>query len=54
MLGKQIGVFQFRWLAIGDPEPVSEARIGILMTSLVAGIRGFLVLTKALPKKVTQ
>jgi NhaA family Na+:H+ antiporter len=91
VLGKQIGVFLFSWLAIKtgraalpagvtwgqiwgasclagvgftmslfiselafkDPEIVSEAKIGILAASLVAGIMGYLVLTRALPKRKT-
>jgi NhaA family Na+:H+ antiporter len=89
VLGKQIGVFLFSWLAIktgraalpsgvtwaqvwgasclagvgftmslfiselafNDPDLVSEAKIGILVASLVAGVLGYLVLTRALPKK---
>ena len=89
VLGKQIGVFLFSWLAIKsgraalpagvtwgqiwgasclagvgftmslfiselafkDPEIISEAKIGILAASLVAGILGYLVLTRALPKR---
>jgi len=89
VLGKQIGVFLFSWLAIKSgraalpsgvtwgqiwgascsagvgftmslfiselafksPEIVSEAKIGILAASLVAGVLGYLVLSKALPKK---
>ncbi|MGB5399471.1 MAG: Na+/H+ antiporter NhaA, partial [Thermoanaerobaculia bacterium] len=91
VLGKQIGVFLFSWLAIKsgraalpagvtwgqiwgtsclagvgftmslfiselafkDPEIISEAKIGILAASLVAGILGYLVLTRALPKRKT-
>jgi len=91
VLGKQIGVFLFSWLAIKsgraalpsgvtwgqiwgasclagvgftmslfiselafkDPEIVSEAKIGILAASLVAGIMGYLVLARALPKRKT-
>ena len=91
VLGKQIGVFLFSWLAIKsgraalpsgvtwgqiwgasclagvgftmslfiselafkDPDIVSEAKIGILAASLVAGIMGYLVLTRALPKRKT-
>ncbi len=89
VLGKQIGVFLFSWLAIKtgraalpagvtwgqiwgascvagvgftmslfiselafkDPEIVSEAKIGILVASLVAGVLGYVVLTRALPKR---
>jgi NhaA family Na+:H+ antiporter len=91
VLGKQIGVFLFSWLAIKtgraalptgvswgqmwgvsclagvgftmslfiselafeDPELVSEAKIGILMASLIAGVLGYLVLTRALPRRGT-
>ena len=40
-------------LAFKDPDIVSEAKIGILAASLVAGIMGYLVLTRALPKRRT-
>jgi NhaA family Na+:H+ antiporter len=89
VLGKQIGVFLFSWLAIKsgwaalpvgvtwsqiwgasclagvgftmslfiselafkDPDLVSEAKIGILAASLIAGFLGYVVLSKALPKR---
>jgi NhaA family Na+:H+ antiporter len=87
VLGKQIGVLLFSWLAIRsggaampegvtwgqlwgvsclagvgftmslfiselafiDPELVSEAKVGILAASLIAGIWGYVALTRALP-----
>jgi NhaA family Na+:H+ antiporter len=38
-------------LAFQSPEMVTEAKVGILMASLVAGIWGFMLLRRALPKE---
>jgi len=38
-------------LAFKDPDLVSEAKIGILAASLIAGFLGYVVLSKALPKR---
>jgi NhaA family Na+:H+ antiporter len=89
VLGKQIGVLLFSWLAIKsgkaalpervtwaqlwgvsclagigftmsifidelafkDPEIIDEAKIGILVASMIAGILGYIILKMALPKK---
>ena len=37
-------------LAFKDPELVTEAKLGILVASLIAGILGYVLLQKALPK----
>lgn len=37
-------------LAFKDAELVSEAKVGILVASLIAGVWGYLVLTRSLPK----
>jgi len=37
-------------LAFRDPAMVSEAKIGIILASLIAGIIGFVVLSRGLPK----
>jgi NhaA family Na+:H+ antiporter len=38
-------------LAFKDPDLVSEAKVGILAASLIAGVLGYLVLSRALPPK---
>ena len=91
VLGKQIGVLLFSWLAVKsgrvplpagvnwaqmwgvsclagvgftmsifigelafkDPAMVDEAKVGILVASLIAGILGYVVLAMALPKKTS-
>jgi NhaA family Na+:H+ antiporter len=37
-------------LAFNDPELVTEAKIGILVASVVAGVLGYLILQRTLPK----
>ncbi len=37
-------------LAFKDPELVTEAKVGILIASLIAGVLGYVLLQKALPK----
>jgi NhaA family Na+:H+ antiporter len=38
-------------LAFKDPDLVSEAKVGILVASLIAGVWGYLVLARSLPRK---
>lgn len=37
-------------LAFKDPDLVSEAKVGILAASLIAGVWGYLVLARSLPR----
>ena len=39
-------------LAFLDPSMIAEAKIGILLASLISGIAGYLVLRKVLPARV--
>ena len=38
-------------LAFDDPAIIAEAKLGVLVASLVAGVAGFIILAKAFPRQ---
>jgi NhaA family Na+:H+ antiporter len=39
-------------LAFNDPVLINEAKVGVLAASIIAGVTGYIILNKSLPRKV--